>query len=73
MREAAGIQHGIESAIDLLSDMIINYLAVQERKAARRAEVMLWLEPILLAEDEEFTNRELTAELLGTWDYQLVA
>ncbi|WP_372814274.1 hypothetical protein [Paenibacillus sp.] len=67
------IQSGIGSAIDLLSDMIIHYLAVQEKRKARRDEVMVWLGPILDAEDEAAANEWLTAKLLGTSGYRIVA
>lgn len=73
MREGFNLQYELESAIDLLSDMIINYMSMQERKAAYRAEVMIWLEPIILADEEELANHLLVAELLGTEDYQIVA
>lgn len=73
MSEQLNVPTDLESAIDLLSDMILHYLSVQERKSARRKEVMAWLEPIMLQEAEEMANRELTAQLLGTWDYELVA
>jgi hypothetical protein len=73
MREGFNVQYELESAIDLLSDMIINYLSIQERKSALRVEVMAWLAPMILAEEEQFTNHLLTAELLGTEDYQLAA
>ncbi|MEK3719257.1 hypothetical protein [Paenibacillus sp. FSL H8-0034] len=73
MSDVFNVQNELESAIDLLSDMIINYISMQDRRAAHRAEAMIWLEPIMLAEVEEIANHELTAELLGTWDYQIVA
>lgn len=73
MSEDFNVQYEFESAIDLLSDMVINYISKQERRVSYRAEVMLWLEPIELLEMEELANHELTSQLLGTADYQMVA
>ncbi|MEK5182703.1 hypothetical protein [Paenibacillus odorifer] len=73
MREGFNVQYEFESAIDLLSDMVINYISMQERRASYRTEVMLWLEPIELLEMEELANHELTSQLLETADYQMVA
>ncbi|MNP86087.1 hypothetical protein D3C76_1861220 [compost metagenome] len=53
--------------------MVINYISMQERRASYRTEVILWLEPIELLEMEELANHELTSQLLGTADYQMVA
>ncbi|WP_375104395.1 hypothetical protein ACDZ28_07725 [Paenibacillus sp. RS8] len=73
MSEDFNVQYEFESAIDLLSDMVINYISKQERRVSYRAEVMLWLEPIELLKMEELANHELTSQLLGTADYQMVA
>jgi hypothetical protein len=71
--EGIDFRYELKTAIDLLSDMIINYISMQDRKALRLSEVMLWLEPIELLEMEELANHELTSQLLGTADYQMVA
>jgi hypothetical protein len=71
--EGIDFRYELEAAIDLLSDMVINYISRQDRKAVSRAEVMLWLEPIELLEMEVQANHELTSQLLGTADYQMVA
>lgn len=63
---------GLMAVVDLLSDMIINYLALEEKKAARKAD-LAWLDEIMWAEAEEVANRELAARKLGTWDFELVA
>lgn len=73
MREDFNVQYELESTIDLLSDMVINYILRQEKRASYRVEVMVWLEPIELMGMEELANHELTSQLLGTADYYMVA
>ncbi|MGG1519029.1 hypothetical protein ABE504_26700 [Paenibacillus oryzisoli] len=65
-------QGGLNAMVDLLSDMIINYLALEEKKVARKADLN-WLDEIMWAEAEEIATRELAAQMLGTWDFELVA
>lgn len=65
-------QGDLMAVVDLLSDMIINYLAMEEKKAARKAD-LAWLDEIMWAEAEEAANRELAARKLGTRDFELVA
>ncbi|TBL77415.1 hypothetical protein [Paenibacillus thalictri] len=65
-------QGGLTAMVELLSDMIINYLALEEKKAVRKAG-LAWLDEIMWAEAEEIANRELAAQKLGTWDFELVA
>lgn len=65
-------QGGLTAMVELLSDMIINYLALEEKKAARKAD-LAWLDEIMWSEAEEIANRELAAQNLGTWDFELVA
>jgi hypothetical protein len=62
-------QKNTDLAIDLLSDLVCRFL----QKETEKKQILRLIHSMIRSEDEEYLHFELTAELLGTRAFVVVA
>jgi hypothetical protein len=65
-------QRELDLAIDLLSDMICRFLALEEKQNEKK-QILQQVFRLIEEEEEELLDYEMTVELLGTEDFIRVA